>query len=263
MAIETLLDLEAVSLEELVGRLKATEERFDRGKGKGGGGSSSGGIGKEIDGKLYFTEEQVIAHLVSRLNINADGSAARGKAPVGSSKRRGGRGRDKERGKETLSGPPKGGHGGEVDDDACRYCGKTGHWIRECRKKKRDEAAQAQVNLTQAEEESSSLFMAVVAPTEETIHGAHSVEQVFLNESKVVADIDDGNDREELKWYLDTGALNHMTGDASIFSELNRGVISSVQFGDRSLVEIIGRGTILFESKDSGHHAFHDVYHIP
>ena len=57
-AIETLLDLEAVSLEELVGRLKAVEEWHDRGRGKGGGGSGGGGIGKEIDGKLYFTEEQ-------------------------------------------------------------------------------------------------------------------------------------------------------------------------------------------------------------
>ncbi|CAD6334069.1 unnamed protein product [Miscanthus lutarioriparius] len=85
-----LLNLEAVSLEELVGWLKAVEERLDRGRGKGGGGSGGGGGGKEIDGKLYFTEEQVMACLVSHLNLNSDGSAGRGKAPVGSGKRRGG-----------------------------------------------------------------------------------------------------------------------------------------------------------------------------
>ena len=65
-----------MSLDELVGRLKATEERLDCTKGKGGGISGSSGASKEIDGKLYFTEEQVNTRLASCLNINADGSAA-------------------------------------------------------------------------------------------------------------------------------------------------------------------------------------------
>ncbi|CAD6250987.1 unnamed protein product [Miscanthus lutarioriparius] len=138
VAIETLLDLEDVSLDELVGRLKATEERLNRSKGRGGGGSGSGGAGKEIDGKLYFTEEQVIARLASRLNINADRLAARDKTSSGLRKRRDVDGRGKERGKDMRSGPPKGGGGGE-DDNAYHYCGKAGHWKWECRKKKRDE----------------------------------------------------------------------------------------------------------------------------
>ena len=82
-----------------------------------------------------------MARLASRLNLNSDGSVGRGKAPAGFGKRRGGTGHDKERGKETRSGPPKGGNGREGDDDAYHYCGKSGHWKRECRKKKRDEAA--------------------------------------------------------------------------------------------------------------------------
>lgn len=80
------------------------------------------------------------------------------------------------------------GHGKEeIDDDTCRYCGKTGHWARECRKKKRDEA-QAPANLTQAEER-PSLLMDVVTPAEGAVYGAHLVEHVFLNERMVVADI--------------------------------------------------------------------------
>jgi len=75
--------------------------------------------------------------------------------------------------------------------------------------------------------------------------------------------MEDGGDLGKLKWYLDTGASNHMTGDASIFSKLSHSVIGSMKFGDGSLVEIAGRGTILFESKDGGHRAFHDVYYIP
>lgn len=78
-----------------------------------------------------------------------------------------------------------------------------------------------------------------------------------------MADIDDGDNHGEMEWYLNTGSSNHMTGNADIFSELDRGVIGSVRFGDGSLVEIVRRSTILFDSKDSGHRAFCDVYHIP
>jgi hypothetical protein len=65
VAIKTLLDLESMSLVELVGRLNAMEERYDRAKGKDGGRTGGRSIGKEIDGKLCFTEE-VIACLASR-----------------------------------------------------------------------------------------------------------------------------------------------------------------------------------------------------
>jgi hypothetical protein len=99
--------------------------------------------------------------------------------------------------------------------------------------------------------------MAVVTPSETVIHSG------WRNEHKVVVDLDDDGERGEMQWYLDTGASNHMTGNASIFSELNPGVLGSVRFGDGSLVEIAGRGTVLFASKDGGHRAFHDVYHIP
>jgi hypothetical protein len=159
------------------------------------------------------------------------------------------------------SGPPKGGGGGE-DDNACHYCGKTGHWKRECRKKKRDEekaaavaaaANQPQANLAQAEREMPALHMAVVTPSETVNHGGRRTEHVFLNEHKVVAELDGDGERGEMQWYLDTGASNHMTGDASVFSELNPGVLGSVRFGDGSLVEIAGRGTVLFASKDGGH----------
>jgi hypothetical protein len=157
--------------------------------------------------------------------------------------------------------------GGEVDDDACRYCGKSGHWARECRKKKSDEAqaqaSQPQANLTRAEEETPSLFMAVVKPSVKTVHEAHRVEHVYLNEHKVLLDFDGDDEQREMKWYLDTGASNHMTDNYDIFSNYTHDVVGSVHFGDGSLVEIAGRGSILFKSKDGGHRAVHDVYHIP
>jgi hypothetical protein len=93
-------------------------------------------------------------------------------------------------------------------------------------------------------------LMAAVMPSEGVVHGVHGVEHVLLNERKVVADIDDGSDHGEVKWYLNTGASNHMTDDEVVFSELN------------PLVEIAGCGTILFESKDDDHRTFRDVYNV-
>ena len=105
--------------------------------------------------------------------------------------------------------------------------------------------------------------MAVVQPSVKAVHDAHRVEHVYLNEHKVLPDFDGDGEQQEMKWYLNTGASNHMTGNADIFSDYTHDVVGSVRFGDGSLVEIAGRGSILFESKDGGHWEVHDVYHIP
>jgi len=47
-------------------------------------------------------------------------------------------------------------------------------------------------------------------------------------------------------WYLDNGASNHMTGDLEKFKTLNDEITGKVKFGDGSMVEIKGKGTILF-----------------
>ena len=84
-----------------------------------------------------------------------------------------------------------------------------------------------------------------------------------LVEGKVLTQLDGDVPSDGALWYLDTGASNHMTGDASVFAELDTGIIGTVRFGDGSVVEIAGRGTILFEARKGGHHAMVDVYHIP
>ena len=55
------------------------------------------------------------------------------------------------------------------------------------------------------------------------------------------------------RWVLDTSATNHMTGSRSVFAELNTGVIGTVKFGDGSVVDIKGKGTIQFVCKSGEH----------
>jgi transposase InsO family protein len=155
---------------------------------------------------------------------------------------------------------------GEVDRDRCRYCNKKGHWARECRKKQRDEAAAA-AHLTQEEErgdDGPALHMATVieldaAPTAALLTG----EQVFLNEERARVELRRSPRDTDEAWYLDTGASNHMTGDDMVFAELDKSVSGKVRFGDGSVVDICGRGTVLFAIDGERHRELSGVYWIP
>jgi transposase InsO family protein len=66
-----------------------------------------------------------------------------------------------------------------------------------------------------------------------------------------------------MRWILDSGATNHMTGARSAFADLDGSIRGSVRFGDGSTVAIEGRGTVLFKGKTGEHQKLADVYHIP
>ena len=77
--------------------------------------------------------------------------------------------------------------------------------------------------------------------------------QVYLNEERTVVELGESEDRSGKPisdvWYLDTGASNHMTGNRVAFSELDQSITGTVKFGDGSVVDIIGCGTILFAAR--------------
>jgi hypothetical protein len=141
----------------------------------------------------------------------------------------------------------------------CRYCGIKGHWAKECRKRERDRREKGhEAHIAQAEEAPPAMLLTASI----TDVGAHDVtdagtQYVFLNEERVVpTPTDDG------RWFFDSGASNHMTGCREMVTQLDVKVRGTVKFGDGSLVEIHGRGIVLFSCRSGEHRAFTNVYFI-
>ncbi|KAL0429361.1 UNVERIFIED_CONTAM: Retrovirus-related Pol polyprotein from transposon TNT 1-94 [Sesamum radiatum] len=72
-----------------------------------------------------------------------------------------------------------------------------------------------------------------------------------------------GTIENDVTWYLDNGASNHMTGDKSKFVHIDTKVTGDVRFGDDTKVEIEGKGTVILATKNGDHKLLHDVYYIP
>ena len=128
----------------------------------------------------------------------------------------------------------------------CYSCRKKGHFASDFPEK--EEQDDQELNTVDTEEADVALYM-------------HEI--VFLNEEKVIPKTLVQSKQEDGMWYLDNGASNHMTGGRSYFSELNESIKGKVKFGDRSCVDINGKGSILFEAKTGEHRLLTDIYYIP
>jgi hypothetical protein len=88
-----------------------------------------------------------------------------------------------------------------------------------------------------AEEQNQSGGIVIPNPTEAAVH---------LIEEKVHAQFSD-TEKTECRWsMLETSATNHMTGCRVAFSDLDRSIQGTVKFGNGSVVQIEGMGTMLF-----------------
>ena len=131
--------------------------------------------------------------------------------------------------------------------------------------------------MAQVEEEEGRALMYIATETEVTappVSIPHSRSpppvvdpqpHIHLIERKVLLHLSE-EEKEAVgphRWVLDTGATNHMTGSRSVFEELNTGVAGTVKFGDRSVVAIEGKGTVLFACKNGEHRRLDGVYYIP
>ena len=90
-------------------------------------------------------------------------------------------------------------------------------------------------------------------------------ERVFLHEKDVMPELHltSGGEASGDTWYLDNGASNHMTGDLEKFKILDESITGKLRFGDGSIVEIKGKGTILFQCKIGDQWALTGMFFIP
>lgn len=87
----------------------------------------------------------------------------------------------------------------------------------------------------------------------------------MLNEENVVPKLrtEGGNHDNTDEWYLDNGASNHMTGDHSMFHELDEKILGEIKFGDNSTVQIRGKGSMLLQCKNGDQRKLTEIYFIP
>jgi hypothetical protein len=240
ISIETLLDLKTLTIEELVGRLKMVKDHL--------------GIETVTDktSKLLLTEEDWVVRNRHQL-ISESSSSFGGEKKTERPKFSGGGGRG-ERGdrgekkepvvKLTTMGTPR-------RKGRCRNCGIYGHWAEDCKKPKRERKEEA--HIAQADTEQPSILLATVNAVRvhrrdaELSVGRTSCHIVHLNEEKVFL-----AEQEE-----------HMTGRREVLSSLDTSVGGTVRFGDGSLVDIKGIGSVLLQTKKNGHKVLSEVYFIP
>jgi hypothetical protein len=120
MAIEQTVDLRTLTIEDLTGRFTTAEEGY--------------GLDDEVTdgvGKLLLTEEEWAARQNVRTGCSSGGEI-KGKP----------QGKPKSPGRDGTKSAPDGGGSsggsGERRKGNCRYCGKPGHWAKECRRAQPD-----------------------------------------------------------------------------------------------------------------------------
>jgi hypothetical protein len=240
VSIEMFCDLKTLTVEDLVGRLRAAEDRFED------------KLEQVTDktGRLLLAEEDWLEKHKHRFQSysqkdGGSGSQWKGKGPHRSD---GGSSSNSNKPKLTSKGTPR-------RKGRCRNCGIYGHWAQDCKRPKKDDKDQKQqeANVVVGDVENAALLLAEV---QGAVSEASQV--IHLSEDKVVPVIcPDG------VWVLDTGASNHMTGTKSALSQLDDTVSGSVRFGDGSIVRICGLGSVVMNTRQGDHKVLTSVYYIP
>ncbi|XP_074328235.1 uncharacterized protein LOC141666139 [Apium graveolens] len=119
--------------------------------------------------------------------------------------------------------------------------------------KSKEKEKKLKANLAQIQDDEPALLLTEFEKVNNDI--------LLLNEKGLVPKLqkDEAMKVESNLWYLDNEASNHMTGLRSKFNELDERVTRQVKFGDGSLVEIKGKGSMLFKCKIGEERIFHKI----
>jgi hypothetical protein len=247
VSMEAFTNLSKLSIEEITGTLKSSDDADE---------DATPPPSTSL-GKLLLTHEEWLAKYkaqdVARGSSNAVEKFQKNRRGKGTGGGGGGRGEAREPNK-----PPS---------TPCFKCHKVGHWARYCPNSK---PKKEQAHLAQGEEDEPTLLMvhaiAQVNPTPSSPQissraaAPPPLRYLDVQEPRLFAQLGPRADSEPYRWVLDTGATNHMTGDKSVFSELNHDVRGTVRFGDGSVAKIEGSGTIIFSCKNGEHRVLTGVY---
>ena len=131
----------------------------------------------------------------------------------------------------------------------CHYCNKKGHIKPDCRKKKQDES-----NNKKKEEGTSG---SKAANTHVLVPSTASVEEVNddLTAALYAADA-------KPCWMMDSGATHHITPCRTDFKDYSL-ANGTIRLGDKSTVDQIGVGTVVFKSPQGYEITLSNVLHVP
>jgi hypothetical protein len=239
VTIEMFCDLKQLSVDELVGRLRAAEDRFDD------------KIEHLVDktGCLLLAEVQWLEKHKHRLRgSHHDGGGNSGVSFPKTKMSSRHEGSNSGQVKLTYEGTPR-------RKGRCRNCGIYGHWAEDCKRpkkgrKKEVPALEANVAVGGADHPG-----ALMLATCDVVH-RHD-QHVHLSQGTTPISMSDD------MWVLDTGASNHMTGSRSTLTQIGSNVQGTVRLGDGSRVKIQGMGSVVMQDQSRGHKVLTDMYYIP
>ncbi|GKB16092.1 zinc finger, CCHC-type containing protein [Tanacetum coccineum] len=248
--LEQFGDLDTMTVEEVIGRLKAHEERMK-------------GHGESDDRKLLLTHQEWSER--NKKKGEGDSKSKSNRGGFGGSRGRGrGRGRNhggRGRGRSGSYHQREGSQGASGCQDKsrvqCYNCQEYGHYAAECNNPRRERNHENNLIQEHRDDEPALLLS--------TFENNEDGGRVLLNEENVTPQLRTHGDapNQSRVWYLDTGASNHMTGDKYKFKNLNETVQGYVKFGNEAKVRIEGKGSIVFQCKNGEQRKLDEVYYIP